>query len=521
MKTWLCVLTLVILFFKPFVSQSADISGCVKKSGSLEPITHASVAFAFVDNWINLGDVDPITGCYNISGIAEGDYNLVIQPHLFSPDERYIVQRRAVTISTTGNSFDFTLEKGGNFTGTMTTEVPVINPETNHINVDVFDENGNYHSTGYVDWNNNGTYISAGLQPGLYYVRFTDHSGQFQSEMYDNLPGDNSLSNMWRAQKVSVSMDTTTPDINVSLHEAAESKNRYYITYSDVSTYHTSQNSPDSYSTFIGGYAEFERFSNGYPISSDEIASFAITGPSSQCTAKESDFYTDIYLRLRYRDIDDNGGVGDGLINRPDEVSEIVPNVTAGSNCNWGSSPHEAGQYQFTANFENGSGNDIPPLTHSLSLPRGLTWDELPPVTNLTANWNNSSNELSLSWKSPNYPNPSLLQNMQIRVYSYKNGQFNNTQFRVQNLPPTLSNFTLNSDMTTAFNHAKVDQIDVQIRVYGTNNTMARTRQSYDFDSKAGTLIPAEIRMKYFDINGDGKTGLEEAIHNLRILTGQ
>ena len=81
-----------------------------------------------------------------------------------------------------------------------------------------------------------------------------------------------------------------------------------------------------------------------------------------------------------------------------------------------------------------------------------------------------------------------------------------------------LEAFSLDSVMTAYFDTGYVDQLLVEVVMNGINNTRSKTSQSYKFNAQAGTVTPSPIVMSLLDVNGDKRTGLEEAIFSLNRL---
>ena len=512
MRIPLITLAATLIFSHPLAAYSADISGCVTKAGGLGPITSASVTLFDGSNNLlqDLGVVNSTSGCYTASDIAEGIYHLQIAPVAPSPDQSYIVGYQQIVVNSSNNVFDFTLELGGNISGTVSLEAPINDPD--NVVVQVFETNGSYVTWGWIDWANDGAYTTEAVPSGEYLVKFADNDGQFQEEWYGNMPARWNVA--WGVPRVTVTTNATTAGIDASLHEIADSANRYYYIDPYLQTFYTAR-ADKPLQTFTWMIGNIQRFSNDAVIASDEVASFVVNKPTATtCTGYPMRYDT---WRLRFKDQN-----GDGLITDSNEYLGLNPYSEGGGECQDASYVLEAGQYQVVSTFKNGANNGEA-LTRTVTLqePAFNSTSELPPPTNLVSTWDKTTNELSLSWTMPTYGSERTSQ-MQIRVYLFKNGLDLDRQVRIDQLPttPEMNHFTLTKDMTAPFNKSDIDQIMVQIRVYGANNhTVSRVIESYDFDSEAGTLTPAEIRMTYFDVNGDGKTGLAETIHTLKVVS--
>lgn len=400
---------------------------------------------------------------------------------------------------------DITLSAGGFISGTISRA-----PDTgdwNDLEVEILHDDGDWYqwfTSGPVS--SDGTYITNPLPTGSFYVQFRDNSNQLENELYINVPE-------WEqkyAQSVSVTAPSTTPNINVTLKQITD--DRYYAGWSFVSTYHTYNNFDMSYTTRSEAETTVNHFSNADMNSRQTLESdLAVVTPSGTCT---DDFhYIDYIWRLRASD-DNNNGIIDDSEERDPAASTYIGKV-----CNLGPAPHAGGNYTYQITLPDSS-----VLTKTQTgISAGLTTGQLPPVSGVTANWNNPfDNELTVSWTLPGTTYP-VDSHIEIRLYMYKNGSYINNQVRISNLPNDLTTYTFDSEVTTVFDNGGVDQIrvDVRVRALGQNyGTTTRTRQSYSFDRATDTLTPAPIHMTLLDVNGDKKTGLEEAIHSLKAVSG-
>ena len=394
---------------------------------------------------------------------------------------------------------DITLAEGGFISGTITRD-----PDTgdwNNLRVQFdYDNEGDFWYFNDVSVNSDGTYISTPLPTGDFYVKFIDDSSAFQEEIYDNYP-------TWYDDPtpVAVTAGNTTSDIDATLHEANYLEDRYLIEEPGISTVHNRNNTSNETWTFSYVSSSVLHF-DGSPAAPDEITALNVTPPSGTC--QNNPFRIVTWWQQQFRDRNANG-----LIDADDERGSPWPSYFNDIGCNR-NEPHPAGVYQVSMTFQDGQTE-----SRSVSAPEPLPLNELEPVSGLAATWNDASNSLEISWTVPTpYPAGSTYQ---IRVEPYNNGQYKNVQIRIRSLPATITSFTLDSGMTAPFNTPGYDQLRVEVRVEGPNNTQARTRQGYDFDSEAGTLSEADISERPYDINGDGQTGLAESIHILRLTTGQ
>lgn len=515
MRIPLLVLAATMVLIQPITSFSADISGCVTKAGGSDPIQNANITlFDTSHGYLQYLSAVDAEGCFTASDVNEGTYYLEAAPVIPGPDQSYIRGYQAIVVNSSGNVFDFELQQGGNISGTVSLEAEIDNPDNFPLDVQVFQANGNYVASGWIDWDEGGAYITAAVPAGDYLVMFADDSGQFQEEWYDNMPA--RWNNTWAVPRVTVSTGSVTTGIDASLHEITESANRYYYIDPYLQTFYTAQ-AGKPLQTFTWMIGDINRFSNDMAISSDEVASYVVYKPAAAvCTGHPMRYDT---WRLRFRDQN-----GDGLITESNEYLGLNPYTEGGGECQDNSYVLEAGQYQVVTTFKNGANNGEP-LTRTVTLQEAAfnSSSELPPPTNLVSSWNGTTNELSLSWTMPTYDSERTSQ-MQIRVYMFRNGQDLDRQVRIDQLPttPDMDHFTLTGDMTAPFNRSDIDQLQVQVRIYGKNNhTVSRVKESYDFDAEAGTLTPANIRMTYFDVDGDGKTGLAETIHTLKVVSDQ
>lgn len=507
----------ILLSTLPIVVLSAEISGTVTKQDTGETAFAGISLFDENHDYIgNLGTTDE-SGYYSFTGLTEGNYYLQVAAYDIE-DRNYINAYEAVTIASSGNIFNVSLLLGGSIAGTVTTETTVNNPDNAPLSVDIVDENGEWVTWGFVDTMNPVEanaypYISQGVPPGNYYVSFYDTEDQFQGKWYDN------TANFWDGgQLVEVLTGSTTEDIDATLHEYSVADNRYYFSYTDLNTIYQYKEATGSTSSIVNSYGLLRKYSSNLPVPLGKFNTASVTAPSTSCTEPEK--YIDTTWILQVSDQDDDGGTGDGILNRDDEIPTVKTWYDMGFTCDLSEfSPHEAGAYNVNTSFLDG-GNGGTPLNRTITLSQGLTIAQLPPPTDLTVYWDDSTKELRSTWSMPEYEE-GLTKYAQIRVYLYRRGLFNQRMVRVINLPTTLDSFILNEDLTLPFADGSADQIDVQIRVYGVNNTLARLRQSYDFDLTTGYLTPATIAAPPYDVNDDGKTGLAESIHILRTLTEQ
>ena len=143
---------------------------------------------------------------------------------------------------------------------------------------------------------------------------------------------------------------------------------------------------------------------------------------------------------------------------------------------------------------------------------------EFTPVTDLQASYNSATEEMEVSWQNPmTYPTENTFE---IRLRLFKNGTNINNRMRVRRLVSTTTSFTFDSEMTGLLRDGRADQMRLEVRMGVGDSTKIRTRKDYTFDPENGSLTEAPIRT-IFDVNGDGKTGLEETIHSLQVLSGQ
>ncbi len=500
---------------------SATIQGTISKAApSGGVMTNAQVFLLnadgrWIDKWV---DVDG-SGFYRLLDVAEGNYTIVVRPHLYTTDDMYAVTYFDETVSAGINTFNYTIENGGNVSGTI---IPDVAPSGNwsDIRVEIWDGNGKYITDGWVT-DNSGNYKTSAVAAGDYNIKFVDNNDQYQKEWYNNVPE----SQFWLASTVHVLLNSVTENIDATLHEPSAANDRYYSGWSDISTVHKRNSETGTIRTYSSAYSQLFRFFNNLPASVDDFDTLTITGATTSCTTNGAinstsgpDFFADYSSGFELNDMDENGGIGDGVINRPDEFVQPKDWFDAGARCNFGNLPHEGGEYSFELSFLNGRNNGMS-INKTLNFSAPLTDSQLPPPSNLVAFWDDTKNELQLSWDMPSY-NPVYAELVQIRIYPYRNGSWMHSRFRVNNLPITLNSFTLDNSHTFSFNHSEVEQLNIQIRVYaGAHNTQARLDQSYNFDSTTGHLTPAAIAARPYDINNDGQTGLAESIHILRELT--
>ncbi len=393
---------------------------------------------------------------------------------------------------------NMTIEQGGFISGTVTTEPPVTNWD--NFTIEVRSENGDWVTDDPV--NPGGSYTTGLIPAGDYLVHFQDNGGQFQDEWYDQAPW------AWEgATSITVSPNTTTPNINVTLKEPSD--DRYYPGWANIGTSHMYNNDGTLIKTSSGGIIQLQRFSDGkLAVKGINESSLTITTPSGVCT--NDSYAAEIFWRIQLLDNNHNGIIEDGERSDPHAPSYVE------RHCTFGDTPHAAGDYTFNVTLPNAS-----VVTKTLTdRPAGLTPSQLPPVTGLTVSWNDEDKEMDLSWSLPStaYPPETYIG---MRVLFYKNGHYLNNQIRVRGLPATLSSFTLGSDVAAFLDTGNVDQLLIRVALYeNTYNTVTRTIQTYSFNSATGALTKAPITMKLLDVNGNGQTGLEEVIYSLQAVSG-
>lgn len=286
---------------------------------------------------------------------------------------------------------------------------------------------------------------------------------------------------------------------------------RYDFAYEGVYTYHRRYTPSGNIETFASAEAEFLRQPDNLPAAEDAITSFSVIPPAGTCT--DVLIERSQYSQVRFRDSNNDG--------RIDPLSELPARyISHGTNagCRVASGLPPAGLYQFQANMANGQ-----ILTRTVMIAVPYSQSQAPPVENLAAGWDSVSNELELTWDIPNppgtYPAGTYID---IRIYSFTNGHWRSDQVRITNLPPILTGFTLTPVMTEPFNLKAVDQLRIEVRHYVPDNVKAIARGIFDFDGQvSGTLQEAPITMTRLDVDGDGLTGLPEAIYSLQAVSNK
>lgn len=404
-------------------------------------------------------------------------------------------------VKTTG--IDMAMESGGFISGTITYEEAPNNWDD--LVTRVYADNDRWVASGSVISSDatTGTYTTSLMPTGDFSIEFLDEGGQFQEEIYDKVA-------LWAgsdATLVTVTSDTTTPDINADLK--LQNDKRYYPGWTAITTTNKYYNTSGTTSTYSAAYFMLNRFSNGESVFRANMeSSMTITTPSGTCT--DDSYEVDFIWRLNEHDDNNNGLIDENEMRDPQASSYV------NRKCKLGDSEHEAGDYTFNLTLPDGSTTITKTLT---GVPAGYTPGLFPPVTNLQAFWNNTDKKLDLSWDlGTTYPPDSQIQ---IRIYLYKNGQYVNNQIRINSVLNTRTTFTFDSDQTVFFDNGNVDQLEVQVRVredkYWHTNTI--TYQSYSFDHQAGTITAAPIAMTLLDVDGDKKTGLAEAIYSLKAVS--
>lgn len=513
----------VIVCFVPAIVHSATVEGNLVRDGGVA-ITDAFVQALDPANpqlgAVAEGDVNE--GYFSFTIDYPGNYEFEIIPFNDGVDQLY----RAEFIgpfdipADDPDPYDLgttTLYLGGNIKGTITRPDDT-GDWNNEINITVFDENGQYITWGNVDWSQSSPFLEDGETDNpeyaettieyttnavaggsSYIVSINSQHGEYHTVYYDNVPGWSE----YDATPVNATNNTSTTGIDFELSDANEEQ--YWISWFGPYTTHLS--TPVTNSTYSGAGFEMDRFSDGRPVHPDKITSILLSSPAGIFTNSTSSI--DAFWRVQWFDND-----GNGIIDDPDEWESGPFAVTyfGGYFDIDTGAPHPAGDYTLTVGLENGS-----TLTKTFTgAPAGLSTAALPPVESLNAYYDNFDDSLTFDWTLPiSYPGGVSIE---IRLNLFKGGEFINNQLRIRDLPADITGFTFDEDMTVMFNTGRADQISVEVIVKGGNGTKAKTKKSYSFNAETGVLTPGPIRAT-FDVNGDGRTGLEEAIHSLQVIT--
>ncbi|WP_136810621.1 carboxypeptidase-like regulatory domain-containing protein [Desulfosediminicola flagellatus] len=439
------------------------------------------------------------TGRYSLPGVASGSYLLHVLPSTSMDNQYYLPIQVPVQIGILDMTLNYSVSMvNGNISGEVSKDLGVSNWDD--LSIKILDQDFTVVGETKV---RAGRYVTPTVTPGTYYLSIEDSSGLYAKKFYDEIPE----WDMPNALPVAVLEGMTATDINISLHKVGD--DRYHVRWPYVSTTHTLRNGISNTNSFVA-YEDIYTYSDRKRILQDVISSVSVTTPSDICTNMEYDGYN--FWRLNLRDQNRNG-----LIEEV-EWDELRVIRGASAACDLNTSPHEKGDYQFTFTFEDGSvvQRTLP------GEPAGLSINELPPVENLAAFWDNKNREMQLNWSLPATLIYDADDKLQVRVYSYQNGHYQNSQLRVRDLPANMTEFTLTRAMTDVFDVPDVDQLRIEIRIYSSkSSTYSSSIQTYSFDSRTGTLEEAEISATLLDINGDKKTGLEEAIYSLQAISGQ
>lgn len=284
---------------------------------------------------------------------------------------------------------------------------------------------------------------------------------------------------------------------------------QYDFAYEGVYTYHKRNTPSANIETAAYAETEFLRQPDNQPAAEDAITSFSVIPPSGTCTDVLIEKYQ--YSQVRFKDSNN-----DGRIDPFSEPPYRYMSHGTDASCKVASGLPPSGQYQFQATLANGQ-----TLTRSVTITVPYSQSQAPPVQNLAANWDSVGNELKLTWDIPSppgtYPAGTYID---IRIYSYTNGHYRSAQVRITNLPTTLTSFTLTPVMTEPFNLKTVDQLRIEVRHYVPGNVKAIARGTFDFDGQiSGILQEALITMTRLDVDGNGLTGLPEAIYSLQAVS--
>ncbi len=480
------------------LEQGGNISGSITTDPPVDNFDTIQVIVRAVTagHWVNSCSVSS-DGSYVTPNLLPGDYAVEFTDSSGQLAGNYY-SPTPVTV-TEGNitpNINIVLTPGGTISGTITTESQIDNYDTIQVVVSELSEQwGNFCSV-----NSDGSYTKR-LIPGDYIISFEDASNQFQTEFYNQSPVSS------QATHITVTEGSTTSNIDVLLKNVTD--DRYYIDDGYCYTFHSYDNTTMTTKTMPLMYVSVSRFSDQTGNWRETIKSdFLITAPSGTYT--ENEYEVDNTWRLKLNDDNHNGIIEDSERADPYAQSELY------KWCNLGDTPHDAGDYIINATLSDGTTL----LSRTVNVEQaGRTLAELPPVTDLAASWDDTDNELDVSWVLPATPYPAETF-LQIRLFLYNNGHYLNNPIRVQDLPVTLTQFTIDSDTTVNFDTGLVDQIVVDVRVY-VEHTITETKQAYSFSSETGVLTEAPITMKLLDVDGDKRTGLAEAIYSLKAVSGE
>lgn len=220
--TFIVMLALLALFVMPaFAMAVGTISGHVSNSSAADLNEIEVTAFWWDGSaWQQGGTTyTGSNGLYTLSSLTARDYIVRFD----DPEELYMMEyfddaltpedAEPITVVDGGTAdVDAVLSRGGHITGTVTA---VGGSALEGIVVDAYlwnDAGGTWDMTGMPAYTAaNGFYDLEGLATGDYRVGFSDYSAAYLPEFYDD------ADTVDEADSVSVTADTTTPNINVAL----------------------------------------------------------------------------------------------------------------------------------------------------------------------------------------------------------------------------------------------------------------------------------------------------------------
>ena len=207
-------------------------------------------------------------------------------------------------------------------------------------------------------------------------------------------------------------------------------------------------------------------------------------------------FHTDISSRFIFTDRN-----GNGRIDHEPWLEEKEASVGAWPDYyiilpEW-LTPHPGGIYEYTIHFNNSE----PDLVGTQDISAGKTASELPPVTIISVDMDETTGELTIEWDLPAIHDPPDEDvHFQIRMYCYdKTGDYKYYHFRVNVLDPLLKTFTLGHAFADILNSNGVKYFDIQFRVstpdYAT--TSRSSRQVYAIDGYKIKLKKKDLWSKH------------------------
>lgn len=245
----------------------------------------------------------------------------------------------------------------------------------------------------------------------------------------------------------------------------------------------------------------------------DVVQSVTITEPTSGFSQTSTSPELRKWAFIEFRGTDSNPQ--DGVIDPNNNELEKIANTRLQYEIVSTTSPHAEGTYTIEITFNTAHA----PVSTSVTVAGGKTATELPPSTNVDGAFN-EQNIFQVSWNLPAAPYPTD-SNTEVRVDRYQSdGTQRYIRYSARNLPPTTENVSFQkweSDVIKTL----APFIRVSVWVYADSGVNVAQAAIQEYAVNGTILTPTEITPPMMgDVNMDGKIGLEEAIHALRVASG-